>query len=77
MPALQILLNLPFLAVGFGVKFFFFLIKGMGKEYLAGIKNGFQISRKGRKVPFVPVNLPNYCRIQAELWLNIIRRFLV
>lgn len=75
MPALQMILNLPFLAAGFGIKFLFFLIKGMGKEYLAGIKNGFQISRKGPKVPFCPANLPNYCRIQVELWVNIIRRF--
>ncbi|MCI6004212.1 MAG: glycosyltransferase family 2 protein [Blautia sp.] len=77
MPFLQILLNLPFLAAGFGIKFLFFLLKGMGREYLAGIKNGFQISRKGRKVPFSLKNLPNYCRIQVELWLNIIRRFLM
>lgn len=77
MPFLQILLNLPFLAAGFGIKFLFFLLKGMGREYLAGVKNGFQISRKGRKVPFSLKNLPNYGRIQIELWLNIIRRFLM
>ena len=77
MPALQILLNLPFLAAGFGIKFLFFLIKGMGREYAAGIKNGFQISRKGRKVPFSIKNLPNYCRIQVELWVNIVRRVLM
>lgn len=77
MPFLQILLNLPFLAAGFGVKLLFFLKKGMGREYLAGIKNGFQISHKERKLPFSPANLPNYCRIQIELWVNIIRRFVV
>lgn len=77
MPFLQILLNLPFLAAGFGIKFLFFLVKGMGKEYLAGIKNGFQISHKGKKVPFSIVNLPNYFRIQIELWVNMIRRFFV
>lgn len=75
MPLLQILLNLPFLAAGFAVKFLFFAFKGMGREYLAGIKNGFQISSKGRKVPLSPKNLPHYCRIQIELWVNIIRRF--
>lgn len=77
MPFLQILLNLPFLAAGFGIKFLFFLVKGMGKEYLAGIKNGFQISHKGKKVPFSIVNLPNYFWIQIELWVNMIRRFFV
>ena len=75
MPLLQIILNLPFLAAGFLIKFLFFAIKGMGKEYAAGIKNGFSISMKNRKVPFRIKHLPNYCKIQLELWINIIRRF--
>lgn len=75
MPLLQIILNLPFLAVGFLIKFLFFAVKGMGKEYAAGIKNGFSISMKNKKVPFRIKHLPNYCEIQLELWINIIRRF--
>ena len=75
MPLLQIILNLPFLAVGFLIKFLFFAVKGMGKEYAAGIKNGFSISMKNKKVPFQIKHLPNYCKIQLELWINIIRRF--
>lgn len=75
MPLLQIILNLPFLAVGFLIKFLFFAVKGMGKEYAAGIKNGFSISMKNKKVPFRIKHLPNYCKIQMELWINIIRRF--
>ena len=75
MPLLQIILNLPFLAVGFLTKFLFFAVKGMGKEYAAGIKNGFSISMKNKKVPFRIKHLPNYCKIQLELWINIIRRF--
>ena len=76
MPLIQILLNLPFLAAGFGIKLLFFLLRGMGKEYVAGIKNGFQISRKGRKVPFEAAHLFNYIQIQAELWVNMVRRLL-
>ena len=76
MPILQILLNLPFLVTGFGVKFLFFARKGMGWEYLAGIKNGFQISRKDRKVRFTAGHLPYYMMIQLELWINMVRRFL-
>ena len=76
MPLIQILLNLPFLAAGFGIKLLFFLLPGMGKEYVAGIKNGFQISRKGRKVPFEAAHLFNYIQIQAELWVNMVRRLL-
>ena len=75
MPLLQIILNLPFLAVGFLIKFLFFAVKGIGKEYAAGIKNGFSISMKNKKVPFRIKHLPNYCKIQLELWINIIRRF--
>lgn len=75
MPLLQIILNLPFLMAGFLVKFLFFAVKGMGKEYAAGIKNGFSISMKNKKVPFRMKHLPNYCKIQLELWINIVRRF--
>ena len=75
MPLLQLILNLPFLVVGFGTKLLFFTLKGMGREYLAGIKNGFSISRRGKKVPFRLRHLLNYVKIQVELWVNIVRRF--
>lgn len=75
MPFLQILLNFPFLAVGFGIKILFFTAKGLGREYLAGIKNGFQISRKEKKVPFSIGRFPFYLKVQLELWANIFRRF--
>ena len=75
MPFFQIIVNLPFLIAGFGIKFLFFLGKGMGREYLAGIKNGFQISKKDRKVRFTWKHLPQYILIQLELWVNLFRRF--
>ncbi|NCB91602.1 MAG: glycosyltransferase family 2 protein [Clostridia bacterium] len=75
MPLLQIILNLPLLLAGFGIKLVFFAKKGYGKEYAAGIKNGFSISKKSKKVPFRWKNIGNYCRIQLQLWINIIRRF--
>ena len=75
MPVLQIIINLPFLVMGFGIKILFFALKGFGREYIAGIKNGFQISRKNQKVSFKLRNLPNYLKIQLELWVNIFRRF--
>ena len=56
----------------FLMKFLFFAVKGMGKEYAAGIKNGFSISMKNKKVPFRMKHLPNYCKIQLELWINIV-----
>lgn len=75
MPLPQIILNLPFLAVGFAVKLAFFTVKGFGREYAAGIKNGFELCRRERKVSFQPAHFPSYMRIQAELWINILRRF--
>lgn len=74
MPVGQIVLNLPFLLAGFGVKFLFFMLKGYGKEYAAGIKNGFQISNKEKKVPFSLKHMGNYVKIQFELWRGIIKR---
>ena len=63
MPVLQILLNLPAFILGFSAKLVFFASKGYGKEYLAGIKNGFFICRKpenrAKKDPF-RVEAPRY-----------------
>lgn len=74
MPLLQILLNLPLLFWGFAVKFLFFAGKGLGREYAAGIKNGIQLSLKGKKVPFSFSHLPAYGKIQWELWRNLFGR---
>ena len=74
MPFLQIILNSPFLILGHLVKWAFFLKKGLGKEYLQGVKNGFALCKKEKKVRFLWKNLPNYVSIQLELWLNMVRR---
>lgn len=80
MPFLQILLNLPLLIPGFLVKTVFFMVKGYGKEYVTGIGRGFALSRKGKqegkKVVFRWENFGNYVKIQWELWVNVIRRFI-
>lgn len=80
MPALQILLNLPFLIAGYLIKLLFFAKKGLAKEYLEGMKKGFAlcVSENGRahKVRFSVCHMGNYCRIQLQLWLNLFRRLL-
>ena len=80
MPIGQIIFNLPLLLFGFGVKIIFFLCKGMGREYIAGIKNGFSLAAKAKaqdkKVPFKMRNLKNYLSIQFQLWINVVRRFI-
>ena len=74
MPALQIIINLPFLLIGFGTKALFFICKGYGREYLSGMKRGYLMCVAGRKYPFDRRFIKNYFRIQLELWLNMIRR---
>lgn len=78
MPLFQILINLPFLIAGYLIKFLFFTRKGLGRVYAKGILNGFSLchSVEGRKnkVKFAWRNFKNYCWIQGQLWVNIIRR---
>ncbi len=66
MPLLQILLNLPFLILGFGTKLVFFATKKYGREYAAGIKNGFSCARKKKKYRF-PGNI---CQITQRSSCN-------
>lgn len=70
MPLLQIIINLPLLIPGFLIKAMFFLKKGMGKEYLAGVKNGFIMAAKNKKLRYSKKNMGNYLTIQMELWRN-------
>ena len=79
MPVIQILFNLPALTAGFLAKLIFFGSKGYGREYAAGIKNGFSISFKKenrkKKIRFSGRYFWNYLVIQWELFLNVFRRF--
>ncbi len=74
MPALQIVINLPFFLIGFGLKALFFIFRGYGREYLSGMKRGYLMCVEGRKYPYDHAFIGNYCRIQLELWFNILRR---
>lgn len=74
MPALQIILNLPFLILGFAIKALFFIVIGHGRAYLSGLKRGYIMCRQARKFPYSSKNLGNYIRIQLELWFNLFRR---
>lgn len=80
MPLLQILLNLPFLVVGFGIKNLFFIKKGLGILYIKGLMKGIKLSfskaGRAKKVVFKTSHFGNYVRIQLELWINTLRRFL-
>lgn len=77
MPILQVLLNIPFLLLGFLVKFLFFCRKRMGILYLKGLWNGVKrcFSETGRKakVPFGFSRFGNYVSIQIQLYVNTLR----
>lgn len=74
MPLLQILLNLPLLTAGFLIKMLFFAQKGYFRVYAAGLFKGIRLCRRDKKVKVRKENIPNYLRIQWELWVNLVRR---
>ena len=76
MPLLQILINIPFLFLGFFAKFLFFCKKGFGPTYMQSLKEGFAMCDGQQKVEFERKNLKNYVKIQLELWGNIVRKFI-
>ena len=77
MPLIQIVLNAPFLALGYFVKYLFFVRKGLGKEYRQGILEGFKLCRKPenkfRKVGGFTKHFKAYCNIQLLLWKNLFK----
>lgn len=72
MPLVQLIINLPFLIIGYVVKYLFFLKKGFGKAYLEGFKEGILTLNKVKKVPFKWRYLKNYVYIE---WLLIKNTF--
>ncbi len=75
MPFLQLILNLPFLIMGYLIKMLFFIRKGLGAVYLKGLLKGVTLCMspdgRAKRVRFQAANLPGYVRIQWELWRNI------
>ena len=80
MPFFQLLLNFPFLLLGFCIKTAFFAKKKMGMLYVKGFAEGiircFGSAGKAHKVRFKWRNLGHYCSIQGTLWLDLIRIFI-
>lgn len=74
MPLIQILFNLPFLLAGFGAKTVFFFRKGLGREYVRGLREGFSLCERAYKLPFSAARLGIYLRIQLELFGNVLKR---
>lgn len=68
MPLPQLLLNLPGILAGIGIKHLFFRKIGYGKDHLAGLMTGLCTLHRCQKVPYQSKNLKNYLAIQCELF---------
>ncbi|MCR8745447.1 glycosyltransferase family 2 protein [Romboutsia lituseburensis] len=77
MPIIQLIINLPFLILGFLVKYLFFIKKGFGTEYINGFIEGLQTLNKVSKVKFKFKNIVNYINIEYELLVNTIKYVLI
>lgn len=67
MPWPQLFLNSVPIAVGTFLKYQFFRKKGYEKDYLAGLKEGFQTAGRCKRVKYRREHLKNYLAIELEL----------
>ena len=72
MPLVQLMINAPFLVVGFVTKYFFFKKIGFGKDYTDGIWEGIRNSYKLKKVEYKPEHRSNYLKIEKEMILGML-----
>lgn len=73
MPLIQLILNSPFLALGFLVKYLLFLKRGYGNDYKAGIVEGLKTLKKIQKVTVQSKNIGHYFKIEGLLMINLLR----
>ena len=79
MPLGQIILNLPFLTIGYLIKIAFFTLKGFGKVYVRGLFEGFGLCMKKKdtsaRIRFKAGRLSTYIALEILLVVNVLRRF--
>lgn len=73
MPHIAILINLPFLIIGFVIKGIFFSVKGYGMEYLSGLREGLVNCRQLEKSKMPLRFIKNYARIEWFLIVNFVK----
>jgi len=73
MPLVQLIINSPFLALGFLVKYLLFLKRGYGNDYAAGIKEGLETLNRIKKVTVQSKNIGHYFKIEGYLIVNLFR----
>ena len=80
MPLCQIIINSPFFICGIVIKILYFARKKLAKKYIEGIIEGIKncISKEGKivKNSFKHVTLSRFFKIEAELLINTVRRFI-
>lgn len=75
MPLFQILLNLPFLVIGFISKLIHYSRRRLGLDYLKGVKDGILSARRNCvKIRYTGFGKRCYLRIQLELWINMFKK---
>ena len=67
------IVNFIFLFLGFLIKYLFFVKKGFGPVYLAGIREGLSTRGKIQKVKFKSKNTKNYFKIEYRLIINTLK----
>ena len=67
------IVNFIFLFLGFLIKYLFFVKKGFGQIYLAGIREGLSTRSKIHKVKFKSKNTKNYFKIEYRLIINTLK----
>ena len=71
MPNLQIALNFIFIFSGIMIKWIYFSLKGLGKDYISGVFEGLKTKKKINRVK-IKNNLYNYRKIEKMLFINTI-----
>lgn len=74
MPLIQLVLNIPFIFIGYFIKLIFFTIKGYGKEYLTGIMEGIKGTKDMSKIKSNK-GFIIYFKIQLKLIKNTFKIF--
>lgn len=74
MPIIQLIVNVPFIFLGVLIKTIYFALKGLGKSYILGIKDGIVGIKNIDKVR-IKNNIKNYVKIELELLKNTINLF--
>ena len=67
------IVNFVFLFLGFFIKYIFFVRKGFGSTYLAGIREGLNGRSRITKVKFKSKNIKNYFKIEYKLIINTLK----